>query len=132
MIAHNCQDLVENVPFFADADSDFVENIIQTLNFEMYLMDDEIIKEGTFGRKMFFISRGTVRVSAKTFSVSQCKENAVYFNSLKLYYLNSQCLDKPGLVKYRAKIPRSEFFEINIIKSMLLLIAQTDIYTMMV
>jgi len=72
MVMHNCQDLVENVPFFADADSDFVENIIQSLNFEMYLMDDEIIKEGTFGRKMFFISRGTVRVSARTFSVSQC------------------------------------------------------------
>jgi hypothetical protein len=44
MISHNCESLVENVPFFSDADSDFTENIIQRLNFEMYLMDDEIIK----------------------------------------------------------------------------------------
>ena len=37
------------------------------LQFEVYLYNDEIIREGTIGRKMFFISRGTVRiVNAKT------------------------------------------------------------------
>ena len=36
------------------------------LQFEVYLYNDEIIREGTIGRKMFFISRGAVIVNAKT------------------------------------------------------------------
>ena len=40
---------------------------VTLLQFEVYLYNDEIIREGTIGRKMFFISRGTVRiVNAKT------------------------------------------------------------------
>ena len=40
---------------------------VTLLQFEVYLYNDEIIREGTIGRKMFFISCGTVRiVNSKT------------------------------------------------------------------
>ena len=73
MLVHNCEDLLENVPFFADASDDFVETVIENLKFEMYLTDDEIIKEGTFGQKMYFISRGTVKIHSSGSPHSHCK-----------------------------------------------------------
>ena len=50
------------MPFFQKADPEFVSALVNLLKFEVYLFNDEIIREGTIGRKMFFISRGTVRV----------------------------------------------------------------------
>jgi hypothetical protein len=67
IINHNCRDLVDAVPFFQKADPEFVSALVTLLKFEVYLYNDEIIREGTIGRKMYFISRGTVRiVSAKS------------------------------------------------------------------
>lgn len=67
IINHNCRDLVDSVPFFQKSDPEFISALVTLLQFEVYLYNDEIIREGTIGRKMFFISRGTVRiVNAKT------------------------------------------------------------------
>merc|ERR1712123_511310 len=67
IVNHNCRELVDSVPFFEKADPEFVSALVTLLKFEVYLFNDEIIREGTIGRKMFFISRGTVRVcSSKT------------------------------------------------------------------
>ena len=48
--------------FFRDADSDFVSSIIQNLAFEVFQPGDTIIKEGSIGKKMYFIQHGVVKV----------------------------------------------------------------------
>ena len=51
------------VPFFFDADPDFVTAIITKLEFEVYLEGDVIIREGELGTEMYFLKSGVVRVS---------------------------------------------------------------------
>ena len=45
------------MPFFSKADPEFVATLVRKLKFEMYLYNDEIIREGTIGKKMYFISK---------------------------------------------------------------------------
>jgi len=51
------------VPFFYDADPDFVSAIITKLEFEVYLEGDVIIREGELGTDMYFLKSGIVSVS---------------------------------------------------------------------
>lgn len=51
------------VPFFFDADPDFVTAIITKLEFEVYLEGDVIIREGELGTEMYFLKSGVVSVS---------------------------------------------------------------------
>ena len=51
------------LPFFFDADPDFVSAIITKLDFEVYLEGDVIIREGELGTEMYFLKSGTVSVS---------------------------------------------------------------------
>jgi len=88
MLVHNCKDLLENVPFFADASDDFVETVIENLKFEMYLTDDEIIKEGTFGQKMYFISRGTVKIHSSGSPHSHSLSDGCFFGEICLLMPN--------------------------------------------
>lgn len=51
------------VPFFHDAEPDFVTAIITKLEFEVYLEGDVIIREGELGTEMYFLKSGVVSVS---------------------------------------------------------------------
>ena len=51
------------VPFFYDAEPDFVSAIITKLDFEVYLEGDVIIREGEPGTEMYFLKSGTVSVN---------------------------------------------------------------------
>lgn len=62
IITHNCKDLVNGVPFLREGSKTFIEDILQFMKLEMYLRDDMIVKAGTFGRSMYFITKGTVMV----------------------------------------------------------------------
>ena len=53
----------------------------------MYLFNDEIIREGTIGRKMFFISRGTVRVCSSK-SPSTNLTDGSFFGEISLILPN--------------------------------------------
>ncbi|PIK57315.1 hyperpolarization-activated (Ih) channel [Apostichopus japonicus] len=59
---YNCRELVASVPFFSEADSTFVARVVSLLKFELYQPGDIIIKEGTFGDRMFFIQQGIVDI----------------------------------------------------------------------
>ena len=75
------------MPFFQKADPEFVSALVTLLQFEVYLYNDEIIREGTIGRKMFFISRGTVRiVSAK--SAGMILSDGSFFGEISLILPN--------------------------------------------
>jgi len=58
VISHNCRELIKNVPFFVNADSSFVTDVITKLEFEMYQPGDVIIKAETKGDRMYFIQEG--------------------------------------------------------------------------
>ncbi|XP_053224894.1 potassium/sodium hyperpolarization-activated cyclic nucleotide-gated channel 3 [Podarcis raffonei] len=62
IINFNCRNLVANMPLFANADPNFVTAMLTKLRFEVFQPGDFIIREGTVGKKMFFIQHGVVSI----------------------------------------------------------------------
>ncbi|KAM4567954.1 potassium/sodium hyperpolarization-activated cyclic nucleotide-gated channel 4 [Fundulus diaphanus] len=62
IVSFNCRSLVANMPLFANADPNFVTAVLTKLRFEVFQPADFIIREGTMGRKMYFIQHGRVSV----------------------------------------------------------------------
>ncbi|KAG7240992.1 hypothetical protein INR49_026170 [Caranx melampygus] len=62
IVSYNCRGLVANMQLFANTDPHFVTVILTKLRFEVFQPADLIIREGTLGRKMYFIQHGTVTV----------------------------------------------------------------------
>ncbi|XP_072316632.1 potassium/sodium hyperpolarization-activated cyclic nucleotide-gated channel 4 [Eucyclogobius newberryi] len=62
IVSFNCRSLVANMPLFANADPNFVTAVLTKLRFEVFQPTDFIIREGTVGRKMYFIQHGRVGV----------------------------------------------------------------------
>ncbi|XDV34096.1 hypothetical protein PO909_004301 [Leuciscus waleckii] len=50
------------MPLFANADPHFVTVLLTKLRFEVFQPGDMVIREGTLGRKMYFIQHGCVSV----------------------------------------------------------------------
>ncbi|XP_038640419.1 potassium/sodium hyperpolarization-activated cyclic nucleotide-gated channel 1 [Scyliorhinus canicula] len=65
IINFNCRKLVASMPLFANADPNFVTSMLTKLLFEVFQPGDYIIREGTIGKKMFFIQHGIVSVLTK-------------------------------------------------------------------
>lgn len=55
------------MPFFINADPNFVSDVISHLKFEMFMPGDTIIKANTKGDRMFFIQEGKSQVSINKF-----------------------------------------------------------------
>uniref|UniRef100_A0ACB8E544 Potassium/sodium hyperpolarization-activated cyclic nucleotide-gated channel 4 n=1 Tax=Sphaerodactylus townsendi TaxID=933632 RepID=A0ACB8E544_9SAUR len=53
------------MPLFANADPNFVTSMLTKLRFEVFQPADYIIREGTIGKKMYFIQHGVVSVLTK-------------------------------------------------------------------
>ncbi|XP_051527734.1 potassium/sodium hyperpolarization-activated cyclic nucleotide-gated channel 2-like [Myxocyprinus asiaticus] len=62
IVNYNCRGLVANMPLFANADPHFVTVLLTKLRFEVFQPGDMVIREGTIGRKMYFIQHGCVSV----------------------------------------------------------------------
>ncbi|XP_075467614.1 potassium/sodium hyperpolarization-activated cyclic nucleotide-gated channel 2 [Ascaphus truei] len=65
IVNYNCRKLVASMPLFANADPCFVTAMLTKLKFEVFQPTDYIIREGTIGKKMFFIQHGVVSVLTK-------------------------------------------------------------------
>uniref|UniRef100_A0A8D2MZT9 Hyperpolarization activated cyclic nucleotide gated potassium channel 3 n=1 Tax=Zonotrichia albicollis TaxID=44394 RepID=A0A8D2MZT9_ZONAL len=65
IINFNCRNLVANMPLFANADPNFVTAMLTKLRFEVFQPGDFIIREGTVGKKMYFIQHGVVSILTK-------------------------------------------------------------------
>lgn len=65
IINFNCRKLVASMPLFANADPNFVTSMLTKLRFEVFQPRDYIIREGTIGKKMYFIQHGVVSVLTK-------------------------------------------------------------------
>lgn len=53
------------MPLFANADPNFVTAMLTKLRFEVFQPRDYIVREGTIGKKMFFIQHGVVSILTK-------------------------------------------------------------------
>ncbi|XP_077120248.1 potassium/sodium hyperpolarization-activated cyclic nucleotide-gated channel 4 [Ranitomeya variabilis] len=65
IINFNCRKLVASMPLFANADPNFVTSMLTKLRFEVFQPGDYLIREGTVGKKMFFIQHGVVSILSK-------------------------------------------------------------------
>ncbi|XP_046832159.1 potassium/sodium hyperpolarization-activated cyclic nucleotide-gated channel 1-like [Vespa crabro] len=63
---YSCQRLVENVELFKNIPQDVLKSIVKSLKFELYLQNDIIIRAGTLGNCMFFLSAGTIAILTAT------------------------------------------------------------------
>ncbi|XP_041083021.1 potassium/sodium hyperpolarization-activated cyclic nucleotide-gated channel 1-like [Polyodon spathula] len=62
IINFNCRKLVASMPLFANADPNFVTSMLTKLHFEVFQPTDYVVREGTVGKKMYFIQHGVVSV----------------------------------------------------------------------
>ncbi|XP_038073833.1 potassium/sodium hyperpolarization-activated cyclic nucleotide-gated channel 1-like [Patiria miniata] len=81
---YNCRDLVACVPFFQNADPNFVTRVVVLLMFEVFQPGDYIIREGTFGDRMFFIQQGVVDVITSDGEIATTLSDGSYFGEICL------------------------------------------------
>ncbi|GBL88560.1 Potassium/sodium hyperpolarization-activated cyclic nucleotide-gated channel 4 [Araneus ventricosus] len=79
VINYNCRSLVASVPFFANADPNFVNDVVTKLKYEVFQPGDVIIKEGTLGTKMYFIQEGIVDIVMSNGEVATSLSDGSYF-----------------------------------------------------
>ncbi|XP_045469936.1 potassium/sodium hyperpolarization-activated cyclic nucleotide-gated channel 2 isoform X3 [Harmonia axyridis] len=84
VINYNCRSLVASVPFFANADSNFVSDVVTKLKYEVFQPGDIIIKEGTIGSKMYFIQEGIVDIVMSNGEVATSLSDGSYFGEICL------------------------------------------------
>ncbi|XP_076837614.1 potassium/sodium hyperpolarization-activated cyclic nucleotide-gated channel 2 [Brachyhypopomus gauderio] len=65
IVNFNCRKLVASMPLFANAEPNFVTAMLTKLRFEVFQPRDYIVREGTIGKKMYFIQHGVVNVLTK-------------------------------------------------------------------
>ena len=79
------------MPFFANADQNFVSDVVTKLRFEVFQPADIIIREGTIGNKMYFIQEGIVDIIKSNNEVMTTLSDGSYFGgTLKNLKLNNQ------------------------------------------
>ncbi|XP_008304462.1 potassium/sodium hyperpolarization-activated cyclic nucleotide-gated channel 3 [Stegastes partitus] len=83
IINFNCRKLVASMPLFANADPNFVTSMLTKLHFEVFQPGDYIIREGTIGKKMYFIQHGVVSVLTKSSKDTKLSDGS-YFGEICL------------------------------------------------
>ncbi|CAF1382243.1 unnamed protein product [Adineta ricciae] len=84
VINYNCRSLVSSVPFFTNADPNFVSDVVTKLHFEVFQPGDQIISEGTIGDKMYFIQEGVVDIIKADGTVLTTLSDGSYFGEICL------------------------------------------------
>ena len=77
------------MPLFANADPNFVTAMLTKLKFEVFQPGDYIIREGTIGKKMYFIQHGVVSVLTKGNKETKLADGS-YFGGACLWVTLSQ------------------------------------------
>lgn len=60
--SYGCEKMIKNVTLFEDLSNDDIRDLVQNLSLQVYLPKDLIIKAGSIGNTMYFLSCGTVAV----------------------------------------------------------------------
>ncbi|KAJ9450385.1 cAMP-dependent protein kinase regulatory subunit [Diplonema papillatum] len=78
-------DLVKKVPFFRHGTAAFTKAIVDKLTPRSYPAEAVVIAEGSGGDEMFFVSRGTLSVTARGTEVGTLKDGD-FFGEVALFY----------------------------------------------
>ena len=62
ILKHNCQELIQSVPFFENAPEVFAMAVLTRFKSELFLPGEFIIRHGFKGDRMYFVQRGVVEV----------------------------------------------------------------------
>lgn len=87
IVNFNCRKLVATMPLFANADPNFVTGMLSKLKFEVFQPNDYIIREGTVGKKMYFIQHGVASVITK-FNKEMKLTDGSYFGGKSKTFFN--------------------------------------------
>ncbi|XP_061428262.1 LOW QUALITY PROTEIN: potassium/sodium hyperpolarization-activated cyclic nucleotide-gated channel 1-like [Lethenteron reissneri] len=83
IVNYNCRKLVASMPLFANADPNFVTAMLTKLQFEVFQPADFIVREGTIGKKMYFIQHGVVSIITKANKETKLSDGS-YFGEICL------------------------------------------------
>lgn len=72
------------MPLFANADPNFVTAMLTKLRFEVFQPHDYIIREGTIGKKMYFIQHGVCSVITKGTLAMKLSDGSYFGGTKKL------------------------------------------------
>ena len=75
--------LLRAVPFFKNADTDFLEDLVTRLKFEAYIEGSLVCKGGRTGNRMFFIQHGIVEVVTKSGDVTATLSKGAHFGGMR-------------------------------------------------
>ncbi len=76
ILDHLYSKLVWELPIFADCITEIeLSFIVNNLKTQIYLPEDEVIWQGDFGNKMFFIANGEVEINLTIYSKKKLDEN---------------------------------------------------------
>ncbi|NEO55681.1 MAG: cyclic nucleotide-binding domain-containing protein [Okeania sp. SIO3B5] len=81
------KEVIEKVPIFQGATTQFVEEIVMALTPEILPPNEYIIREGHWGHEMYFIKRGLVQAfSEKTGTIYRNMSAGTFFGEIALVY----------------------------------------------
>ncbi|KAJ9579481.1 hypothetical protein L9F63_024413 [Diploptera punctata] len=92
---HMCRKLIKNVLIFRGQPQSVINNIIKYLKLKIYLTNDDIIKAGTPGDCMYFVSTGTVALLTPAGRELGHMEDGAFFGEVTLITeenLHTACL----------------------------------------
>ena len=84
---YNCRNLISSVPFFRDAHPTFVADVVTKLKQEIYQPGDVIVKEGSTGKRMYFLHDGNVEIFNKNLTVVATLGDGSYFGGIYTMYM---------------------------------------------
>ncbi len=83
-------DMIDSIPFFADCQQELKLSLLSVLKPAVFLPKDTLIHAGEYGREMYLLERGAVRVTSADASVT-------YAILTKGDYFGEACLLKASL-----------------------------------
>lgn len=84
IVNFNCRKLVASMPLFANAEPNFVTAMLTKLRFEVFQPHDYIIREGTIGKKMYFIQHGVCSVITKGTLAMKLSDGSYFGGGIQL------------------------------------------------
>lgn len=95
IVNFNCRKLVATMPLFANADPNFVTGMLSKLKFEVFQPNDYIIREGTVGKKMYFIQHGVASVITKFNKEMKLTDGSYFGGKTKKKKKTNRCVRAP-------------------------------------
>eukprot|EP00056_Hartaetosiga_gracilis_P017603 m.7812 g.7812 ORF g.7812 m.7812 type:complete len:890 (+) comp5917_c0_seq2:238-2907(+) len=86
IIKHNCEPLVQSLPFLRNASQDLIEAVTTRVTFHVVMPGEVIIRANTYGSEMFLLQYGVVEVILPNGETVANLEDGSYFGEMSLLH----------------------------------------------